>query len=178
MVTGIEARSDFSRVVEVSKLSPEGAHHVVAATAEECQQLARRLGLVALNRLTAELMVAPRGARGSIRLSGRFEAEVVQSCVVTLEPLTRTVRQSIERTFTAEPASLPAQIVFDPDSEELPDPLLDNRIDMGEVIAEELALAIDPYPRKPGAELSWRDPSSEERPAESPFAVLKRLPRS
>jgi uncharacterized metal-binding protein YceD (DUF177 family) len=173
-----DARTDFSRVLDMSKLSPEGGEYALAATAEECRLLARRLGLDALNRLTAELFVLPQGGRGSARLSGYFEAEVVQSCVVTLEPLHRTVRQFIERTFAAEPANPRSHVLFVPEDEEPADPLIDNRIDMGEVVAEELALAVDPYPRKPGAELDWRDPSDAGDPAESPFAVLKRLSRS
>ena len=40
-----------------------------------------------------------------------------------------------------------------PDGEEEAENLASDSLDVGEALAEELALAIDPYPRKPGTDL-------------------------
>ncbi|MDB5401383.1 MAG: hypothetical protein JWQ55_3401, partial [Rhodopila sp.] len=46
-----------------------------------------------------------------------------------------------------------------------------NLIDLGEAAAEQLGLALDPYPRMPGVEL----PLAEDEPNPHPFAALRRL---
>ena len=55
--------------------------------------------------------------------------------------------------------------------EEPPEPIVDGTIDLGGVTLEFLALALDPYPRKPGVEFTEPAP---ETPAGVPFAVAAR----
>jgi uncharacterized metal-binding protein YceD (DUF177 family) len=133
--------------------------------------IARDLVLDGLDRLEAEVEAAPwlDGAR----LKGRFEAEVRQTCGVTLEPLTSTLSGTFELKLLPEGSpnapEEPEEAVLDPEAEDPPDLVEGETIDLGAIVVEQLALEIDPFPRKPGAEF---DPGPEERPA-SPFAVLK-----
>jgi len=99
---------------------------------------------------------------------------VVQACVVSLQPVESELSGSITRTFgRAEPDGDEGGWV-DPEAEDSIDTLSEGQIDLGHVITEELALALDPYPRAPGAEFS---PPAEPQPkAEAgPFAALARL---
>jgi len=89
-------------------------------------------------------------------MSGRLRGRIVQACILTLDP----VSQDLDETF---------RLVFkeglaeerDPDSGEAlvsaqadaPEPLPGNLLDVGEIVAEQLSLAADPYPRKPGVTL-------------------------
>lgn len=132
-------------------------------------RIAKALDLQALDSFTADLELTPSASGWT--LSGRVRAEVVQTCGLTLEPLPATVDQrfSLGLTEAAEPSEDDEiDITMDDDS---PDPIEDGRIDLGQYAVEQLALALDPFPRKPGA--TFVQPPE---PVEiSPFAALKAL---
>ena len=56
-----------------------------------------------------------------------------------------------------------------------PDPIIGGQIDLGALVAEFLALGLDPHPRKPGVEFEKpRNPADEDN-VESPFSKLQAL---
>jgi uncharacterized metal-binding protein YceD (DUF177 family) len=137
---------EFSRPVEVARLGPGEAVYDLAADAPERAALARRFDLVSLDRLEAKVRLRRR-AGGMVLLSARLEAELVQSDVVTLDP----VRSAIADEFTllyGEAKDDPRALDPDADASE---PVVDGKIDLGEAVAQQLSLAIDPYPRAPAA---------------------------
>ncbi len=158
------AASEFSRPVEVSRLPEGGMEMVIAATPAECAALARRFSLLALDRLEAALRLEWVAGR-VLRLEATLSADVVQACVVTLEP----VGSAIEDRFVLlyGPAAETGNVMLREDEEVL-EPIVDGRIDLGEAVAQQLSLAIDPFPRAPGA-------TAQADPGEgitSPFAAL------
>src|SRR5262245_17428729 len=78
--------SEFSRVVRIEQLGPKPWRQRIEATPEERESLCRRFELVSLDRLTA-MVELYRESGAVIRLEGSFEAEFVQSCAVTVEPV-------------------------------------------------------------------------------------------
>jgi len=130
-------------------------------------KIARSLDLASLDAFTATLTLKP--ARVGWTLSGRIVADAVQTCGLTLEPLPVSIDQafSLDLIEATEPvAGEEVEITLDDDS---PDVIEDGRIDLGQYAVEQLALTLDPFPRKPGAEFV-----QPEEPADiSPFAVLK-----
>ncbi|HEX7007777.1 MAG TPA: DUF177 domain-containing protein [Alphaproteobacteria bacterium] len=167
------ARPEFSRVVDCAALATGPVRRAIEAGEAERQALAERFGLVALKALRAEVTLAPTTA-GQIRLDGRLAARVVQACVVTLESVEAEIAESFTL-FYADEVAPPARAVDLPiDDEAWPEPIEDGRIDVGEAVAQQLALALDPYPRAPGARL---DPAFGEAPATTPFAELAREKR-
>jgi uncharacterized metal-binding protein YceD (DUF177 family) len=110
-------------------------------------------------------------AGGFVRLAAEFTATVVQSCVVTLEP----VESSISENFTLLYGATEEQeeVVLDGEAETL-EPLGEGAIDIGEAVAQQLSLALDPYPRAPQAAGEADSASPGENRPESPFAVLAR----
>ncbi len=145
---------EFSRPVVVEKLPPAGQDFAIEAEAAERDALARRFGLLGIDRLAADIRLRPVGAAGAVRASGRIEAVVRQACVVTLVELTNRVEAEFEVAYApahAAPDADRAEITIALDEEDPPDPLIDGVIDIGETTAEQLALALDPYPRAPGA---------------------------
>jgi uncharacterized metal-binding protein YceD (DUF177 family) len=139
--------NEFSRPFEVTKIGQP-----LQLTASETERLAvaRRLGLVALDELAADLQMK-RGQGDTIIVKGALTAKVTQSCVVTLEPVATTVQEDVVATYTEAPAA--GQDEFDPDdSSDAPEPVQNGKIDLGELVVQHLSLALDPYPRKAGAE--------------------------
>lgn len=148
------------------------------ATAEERQAIAKSLSLAGLDRLTARYWIEPLSP-GRHRVAGQIEADLVQSCVVTLDP----VREALVEPFAVE--FWPGDEIPDArppgDAEALapepPEPIEDGQLDVGRIVFECLAAAINPYPRAPGAELSL-DATGDGAPSDlggNPFAALTRL---
>jgi len=170
----------FSYLVKVGHVSVNPVKVHVEADERERQALARLWDVEAVNRLSADLQIA-RWKKDGIRIKGRVEAELVQSCVVTLEPVTSQIVQDIDQIFVPEGSKLArivtdeaGEMVLDPEGPDLPETFSGDTIDAGMLVAEFAALAIDPYPKKPGAAFSGHieDTNGDDRKP-SPFAVLK-----
>lgn len=135
-------------------------------------RVARALDLAGLDSLEAEIEIRPvLDAHYEIR--GRFSASVVYTCGVTLEPFPAEVRGEFDVRATTDPAA----VIYE-DSGEItletidpPDLIENGVIDLGAYLVEELALELDPFPRKPGVE--FENPVQEAEP--SPFAKLAEL---
>lgn len=156
----------------------DGREIVFSANAEERAALAQRFDLADLATLTGKAQLS-RVAGGRVyRLSASFEADVIQTCVVTLEPMPARVSESFTLTFApAEEIERPNEVVIG-DEEDPPEPLIDGTIDIGEAVAEHLCLALDPFPRKEAAVIpepyvAKEDVVDDERP--HPFAALAEL---
>jgi uncharacterized metal-binding protein YceD (DUF177 family) len=155
---------ELSRVIEVSRIPVTGSAERIIADSTERALVARRLGLPAVSSLTADLMLTRWHGEG-VKVAGRFDAEVEQVCVVTLDPFPATVSDTIERYF------LPNARAAEPEADI--DSFADGVIELSEVVVESLSLALDPYPRKPGAEFHGvEDGPGSAEPVSSPFAVL------
>lgn len=140
--------AEFSRPVAAEALAA-GAAFRDAASPSECAALARRFGVEAVWAFSFQIEAAPWGP-GGLRLRGRAEARLTQTCVVSLEPLEKVVSEPVERFLAPANRLAEAQALLDPDLDEAPEPL-GGPVDLGEIAAETVALAIDPYPRAPGA---------------------------
>ncbi|SEH25840.1 YceD family protein [Magnetospirillum fulvum] len=167
---------EFSRPIRIDQLPSKLSRHRLEADPAELAALAIRFGLEALESLTAEIEINPPTRRGLVRLQGRIHARVVQTCVVTLVPLAAVVEAPFSLTFGPAPEDEDEEIDLIWDGEDPPDPIEDGRIDLGEVVAEHLALSLDPFPRAPGATFE-PPPVADEPPAPkaSPFSALAAL---
>jgi uncharacterized metal-binding protein YceD (DUF177 family) len=167
---------EFSRPVVLEEIGERELVRDIKATEEECAALAKRFGLVSLTRLNANVHLRWVQGRKLLKLTGAFAADVEQSCVVTLDPVQEHIAGTLDILFErpAKPAALDERTV-DMTSVDDAEPLPETALDVGEVVAEELALSLNPYPRKPDA--SFGDKEAAER-TPSPFDVLARLKRT
>ncbi len=161
----------WTKPLKLAELSHGEVTRKLEADAAARARIAEELGLEGLERLQAEMSVSPwlDGAR----LRGRLRANVRQTCGVTLEPLDSEIDADFELKLlpvgSPNAPTEPEEAVLDPDAEDPPELVENEQIDLGALVIEQLALEIDPFPRKPGAEF---DPGPEDNPP-SPFAVLK-----
>jgi uncharacterized metal-binding protein YceD (DUF177 family) len=131
-------------------------------------RIAKALDLASLESFTAEMELAPTPA--GWRLSGRVRASLAQICGITLEPLPVEIDAPFSISLAEAVDEDSDEIIITMDDES-PDLIEDGQIDLGQYAVEQLALRLDPFPRKPGAEFV-----QPPEPAEiSPFAVLKQL---
>ena len=142
----------WSVTVAVSEVPETGRHLDLVAEEPVRSAVARLAGLDALPRLEATFDLTPQG-RAGLHVTGRLAATVGQTCVVTLEPIENEIEESIDVVFTpgAAPARGAAGDEIDSAGDDVPEPLVGGAVDLGAIATEFLLLAIDPYPRKPGA---------------------------
>lgn len=145
--------------------------------AHERAAFAARIGVDAVEALDLDVVVRPHRGDG-LSVKGRVRAGVVQTCVVTLDPVGNVIDEEVEATFRPERSIRPVLVrdaeekrdVIDA-AEEADDPLIGGTVDLAEVAAEFLALGVDPYPRRADARF---ETGGQADP--SPFAGLsKRL---
>ena len=174
---------EFSRPLAVDRIAGSPSQVEIEADAAERAALAERFGLMSLDRFSARFSVR-RLRKDLIRVKGRITAGVVQACVVSLEPVPGEIDEEFELDFLeghgGRPEDDAGEIELDAEAADGPEPLAGPEIDLGEVAAEQLGLAIDPYPRRAGAEVpaEWAtEPDPEPVPAEkvNPFAALGKL---
>lgn len=168
---------EFHRPVAVAQIGAAGLVREVTARPEECTALARRMRLPAVAALACrfELRAAPGGV---VLAEGHLVARIVQECVITLEPFEATLDERFRVRFVPEAdGGAEAEAMLDPDSED-EIAYRGAAIDLGEAAAEQLALALDPYPRAPGAMLPPEAAGPEEARGTAAFAALaRRAPR-
>jgi uncharacterized metal-binding protein YceD (DUF177 family) len=181
----VSPTNELSRVVTVEPWPEGGIAFEVEADPAELAALTRRFDLLELTRLCGVVRLDRSPDGREIWLQGRLEADGVQECVVSLEPVPATVREPFERRYRPvdaipDRAAQDEDAWIDPDEEEV-EPLAGGRIDLGEAMAEQLGLCLDPYPRAPGAKaLAVERLGPDVRlgppePAQSPFAALRQL---
>lgn len=175
-------KAPFSYTVKVGHISANPVTVKLKANAEELRNLAVLWGVDEVKTLEAELHVA-RWKKDGVRLKGEVHADIVQSCVVTLEPVEASIDEHVEQLFVPEGSRLArhvfnesGEMVLDPEGDDIPETFEGDTIDVGAAVCEFVALAIDPYPRKPGVAFEEHiedDAAGGDKP--NPFAVLKNL---
>ncbi len=182
-------KNEFSRLISRKDLMTSEKLWEIAASPEECNLLAQRLGVMAITELVAKLQIVPWRRNGFV-VTGEFRASVVQTCVVSLDEFATEIRQSVAARYTdaddpvlSRDAENPSEIVIDPLDEDETEILENGSADLGELVVECLATEIDPHPRKPGCDFeevladlpASLKPAQDEKP--NPFAVLSQLKR-
>lgn len=164
---------EFSRIQNIGTL-PSGRTSVsLAASADECKRLAARLDLIALAALAAEFELT-RFAGERVLVTGTVTARVTRRCSVTLEEFSADLVEPVRAGYAPDGVDYDAPVdlaALVEETEDPPEKLIDGRIDLGELAVQHLALALDPFPRAPGAE--WDGAMApDEAGAENPFAML------
>lgn len=176
------AQPEFSHPVKVDSLPDKETNFKIEANPQERQALAERFGLVSLQSLMAEVTVCRRKKGRLYAVKGKMTASLTQQCVITLEPLNSDIACDFEVLFSEEeveqePEKLDELVI---DMQDLPELIVEGIIDIGEVVAEQLSLEIDQFPRKDDAifendynqpkEGVKQDDSGQKR--DNPFDVL------
>lgn len=171
-------RPPLTRKMRVSEIEDE-APQTIAITEAERAEIVDLLDLVALEALEFDYRLR-RGGGGRVHLSGHLKANATQTCVVTLEPVPASLDIPVEIDFWPRPALQSLEKRAEDPSQagpiDWPEAITDDTIDLGPVVYETFATALDPYPKKEGASFQWSQGNSEPEDRESsPFAALKQL---
>jgi uncharacterized metal-binding protein YceD (DUF177 family) len=136
-------------------MGPNGTAMEIAASDSERAALAKRFGFLGLPAFSARVTV-DRRAGGQVVVEGWLRGRIVQACILTLDPVTQELDEAFRIVFKEnlaeerDPESGEALVSAQTDA---PEPLGGSQLDVGEIVAEQLSLAADPYPRKQGVKL-------------------------
>jgi uncharacterized metal-binding protein YceD (DUF177 family) len=175
------ATPEFSRPVLTAKISSTPATYRLTANAAERAALAERFGLVSLDRLEAEVRL--ERVAGDFHLAADLAADLVQSCIVTLEPIPVAIAESFTLCYRPGIDEDEAdRLALENPEDEIIEPLMGESIDIGEAVAQQLSVAMDPYPRVSGAQSASAEIEVGEAPdapiaRRNPFDVLAALKR-
>jgi len=164
----------IERIYDLASLSEAGDEVQIVASGDDLTRLAEWAGVDRVDRfeggITLRKLSPTRFAYDAV-----LSADVVQSCVVTLESVRTHIARSFARALHYAPRAREKEglLTLAAGDDEAPEEIASTRFDLARPLLEEFALAIDPYPRVPG--VAFEPPETGEPPPESPFAVLKRL---
>jgi hypothetical protein len=152
-------KSPISFEVSVRRLPKKGMPVVIEATEPQRAALASVHGLLAVERLHADLTIS-NWKRNGVKVDGRVVADILQACIVTLDPVANRVEEEVSAVFLPEESKLGresfdtgGEILIDVDGPDSPETFSGDRIDVGALAEEFFGLGIDPYPRKAAAAL-------------------------
>ena len=182
------AKSEWPHLIDADKIGATPTKIRISPSPEELKRLTKRMGVSEIDGLVGELVLSRDSGRNVVFISGRVRAAVTQSSVVSGKP----VKSEIDDSFEAWYADHDEAVSFAKakqerlvregqgdfpflDESEDPEPIVDGKIDVGELVAQYLSLAINPYPRAEGESFGEAEPLKEavEEVYENPFAALK-----
>jgi uncharacterized metal-binding protein YceD (DUF177 family) len=135
---------------------------------------AQGLDVEAIEELSADLEIEPW--LDGLQVRGVLSARVTRTCGVSLEPFEEMVQEPLLLRFVPDgslnAASAPeGDVELDIEADDPPDAVAGDAVDLSAYLIEQLALALTPFPRKPGVE--FQPPAMAG--SISPFAALARL---
>jgi len=161
---------EFSRPIDLRQIVTKPVS--LEATPDERAALARRFALVRIDRLEAVAELEIDGE--AVNTKGRLRAAIVQSCAVSGEDLAVAIDEPLALRFVPETPVAAEEIELDERAlDEIP---FDGQVfDLGEAVAQSLALAIDPFAVGPEAERARREAGRLDETTSGPFAALAAL---
>jgi uncharacterized metal-binding protein YceD (DUF177 family) len=163
---------EFARPQRVDTIGDDARTVEIDADAQERAALAKRFDLIGIERLTGKFTIR-RDAAGIVA-EGRVAAAVTQACSITGDPLPATVDEPIALRFVPEQDAGQDEVELgDSDIDVIP--YDGGTIDLGEVAAETMALALDPFPRGPNAEAKLKEAGVLSEEQAGPFGALAAL---
>lgn len=171
--------SPVSVEVAVARLPKNGMPVVIDADEKQRKALAKIHELLDVESFHADLLVSG-WKRNGVKVEGRIRARIVQACVVTLEPVPQSIDEEISAVYLPEMSKLGresfgmgGEILIDVDGPDSPETFSGDRIDVGALAEEHFGLALDPYPRKPGASLP--SPAAGGEAADPQESLVRKL---
>lgn len=168
-----ETENEFSHIIKLDTIGEGAMRHHLVASQSQCTALAKRFDLIALNRVQADIALSRSGT--NYRATGTFQADGIQACVATGDPVPAQLNEPLDVIFSKEPER-ETDVEIELGAEDCDMMFHDGKgIDLGEAVAQSLALSLDPYPRSSDAEQKLRMAGVKREDEAGPFGILASL---
>ncbi len=181
--------SEWSYLFDTEELDENPVKLSIAPGDEENALLTKRLDILSLDALSADLTISRDKGSMIVRVQGSFAASVTQNCVVTTDPVRSEIKEEFKAWYAdSEQAVSLAKVKRDKlveagqgelpvlNEKDDPEAIIEGKIDLGELVTQYLSLSINPYPHAEGAEFEVGDDEKSDPPSDirkNPFAALK-----
>lgn len=183
-------QSEWSHPFHVENIPSSGKTVKMVANAEVLKAIAARLEVLEVKSLSAEVRLTLQNGGHTLNITGHFKAEIVQECVVTLQPVPDTLEDDFEAWYADHDKAIPfnrakhnqkameegdeVQILEEKDD---PEALIGGQVDLGEVVVQFLSLSVNPYPRAEGVTTEGEpEPIEVTKPTAAASATLRPNP--
>ena len=184
--------NEWSHFLDVDQLEAPGEKITLSPNEEESARLAQRLDLISIESLTATLDIKYSSGSNVVSIKGNINADIVQKCVVSLKPVSEHIEDDFEAWYADKESVVTlarkkqdrdakggqSEVKMLDESQD-PEPIINGKIDLGELITQYLSLSINPYPHAEGVEeqanKEYGSNSGDDHEAkiDNPFAALK-----
>ncbi len=167
----------LNAIMRVDNLPDEGRSLKVMADKKQLEKIANYLQIEEVREFSAEINVSP--IKDGFIVRGKMQATIMQPSVISLAPVIQQIEEKLERIFLfgQEPEfkeSAESEIFIDLEGDDLPDYYNDVEVDFDGFFLENLALAIDPFPKNSGEKFEFIN-EDEDKEKNSPFSKLRDL---
>ncbi len=182
-------KPEWSHEIEAETITAKALELKLEPDAQEKKALCNRLDLHDIENLRCEFLVRRNEGNMVVHVQGKLIGSVTQKCIVTLEPVLCEIHEEFEAWYAdssqavsfarAKRDRLAHKDLEDQpilEEHEDPEPIIDDKIDLGEIATQFLSLALDSFPRAENAEFKSENVALGEEPEgmyENPFAALK-----
>ena len=168
-------QKEFSYPLKIDELGAGEQSYRLSADKEELKDLAEILQVPSVNSFVAELKLNFKKKQGELKVTGKVIANLTLTSVISLTKFDKDYSSEFELLYDTN-ATYEDVYGDDEDIElDVPDIVLDGKIDLADIAIEQLALVMEDYPRLDGEKFESIIEEDEEDIANNPFAVLKKL---
>ena len=140
---------EFSKIIDINKASANGREYQLTPTKDDCDKIAARLGVNGVENFSGALTV--QTSKHQIKVQGSLRAQLLRECVASLEPMTENIEEAIDIEFLRRAPIVVEGAEEDEPFWEQPEVHESDELDIGELLVQQLSLAMAPFPRKEGA---------------------------
>lgn len=169
MTTETNIAAEFSVEIDLSSLGRGGKHYHPAANRDECAKVAARLGVIAVQSLEGDVRLT--ATKAEIHAVGAVRAKLVRECVASLEPMDEIVDEDFSIDFIRHAPAKSDEDSLEEDDLSGPELHEGDIFDIGELLVQQLSLAMAAFPRKSGAASLAEEYGRSG--SDSPFAELQ-----
>lgn len=168
-------QKEFSYPLAVADLPQSEQHYTLKATKENCAYLRDVLQVPEVNLVEADIRLKNNHANHKLEIWGHVKAELVLESVVSLDLFTQDYDFDFSYIYDTQATYASQHEQAEDWTVDLPDVVIGGKIDLGDIVIEQIALKIDDYPRKDGEVFHFDAEFVEEEPKHNPFEVLSKL---
>jgi len=155
----------LNKVLFLGEIGPNGWQGNFVATPAQCAKIAERFEIPSVKNLTAHVNAMIE--EDLIRVYGHIKAKLGRICVVSLDPCEENLDTDFEALFAE---NIPT--IKEGEMEDDIVPIDRGRLDIFDIVAEQVGLNMNPFPHKDNASGDYVE---QDKTANRPFANLKNL---
>ena len=157
----------IKKVLVVGAIGPDGWFDKLQATPSECEAISKRLKIPGVKKLCATIRI--NWKNDIICVQGHLSAQLLRECVVSLDLFTEIIDTDFEALFSEDSPTTEKEV----EMKDAIDPIDRGRLDLFEILTEQVGLTMDPFPHKPGVSGNYAEFS--QHLGHKPFSNLKKM---